>query len=165
MIAALLSELDHEAKTTRAVLRAVPFDRYDWKPHEKSMSLGALAFHVAQLPGWGGATLNTGDTDFTTMARPPKPASSEELLALYDKGVESLRSALKATTQDDLVTKSYTMRAGDKVFLTAPRVVYVRSIVLNHAIHHRGQLSVYLRLLDVPVPAIYGPSADENPWG
>jgi uncharacterized damage-inducible protein DinB len=148
MIEALLAEIDREAKTTRALLQVVPQEKWDWKPHEKSMSLGRLAQHVAELPAWGGETLAAGGTDFATRARTPKPASSAELIALFERGIASLRAALEAASAEDLAQKSYILR----------------SMVLNHVIHHRGQLSVYLRLLDVPVPSMYGPSADENPW-
>jgi uncharacterized damage-inducible protein DinB len=164
MIEALLSEIDQEAKTTRSLLHVVPHDKWDWKPHEKSMTLGRLAQHVAELPAWGGQTLGPGETDFATRQRAPKPTTSAELLTLFEDGISSLKAALSALGPEDLAQKSYTMRHGEKVFIKVPRGVFVRSILLNHVVHHRGQLSVYLRLLDVPVPAIYGPSADENPW-
>ncbi len=160
-----LPEFDQEMSTTRRVLERVPDHKLDWKPHAKSMSLGQLASHVAQLPDWVSNIFSLDEFDF----RPPDgPAfvmadckSREELLALFDRSVLAARKAIAAATDPGLDTP-WTLRAGPRTIFTSPRWNVFRGFGMNHMIHHRAQLSVYLRLLDVPVPGIYGPSADEQ---
>ncbi len=162
MTAAFLQEFENEAGTTRRVLERVPADKLAWKPHPKSMSLGELALHVAGSPavicGW----CTEGETNFTG-EKAPEPSSPAEILAAHDKGVVTVKESL-AKVGDEGMKTMWTAKAGGATLMQMPKSALVRSIVLNHWIHHRGQLSVYLRLLDVPVPSIYGPSADENPF-
>jgi uncharacterized damage-inducible protein DinB len=162
MINAVLQEFENEAGTTRRVLERVPTDKLGWKPHPKSMSLGDLAYHVAGSPavicGWAAED----ETTFTGQA-PPSPKSTAEILAAHDAGVKTVKEKLTAIGDAGL-QKTWTAKAGGNTLMTMPKAALVRAIVMNHWIHHRGQLSVYLRLLDVPVPSIYGPSADENPF-
>lgn len=161
---AFLTEFENEAKTTRRVLERVPSDKLSWKPHPKSMSLGHLALHVAASPGviCGWATQDV--TEFGGQA-PPDPTSTEEIVAAHDKSVARVREILNGMSDDD-VNKPWQAKAkgASEPMMTMPRVALLRALGLNHTYHHRGQLSVYLRLLDVAVPSIYGPSADENPF-
>jgi len=162
MIDALLPEFDHEMGVTRKLLERVPDDRLDWKPHAKSMSLGQLAQHVATLPMWGSVTLTQEEFDLDRDPLPPPLRSREELLAAFDRLVTDTRSALVAIRTDaELLVPWALVKDGHKVF-SMPRATVWRSFVISHLVHHRGQLSVYLRLNDVAVPAIYGPSADEG---
>ncbi|HEX2252900.1 MAG TPA: DinB family protein [Thermoanaerobaculia bacterium] len=163
---AFVAELEQEAAVTRRLLERVPVEKGDWKPHEKSMTLGRLAGHVADLPGWA-ATMFTEDTDFASpegQHEPFLPARVEELLARFDASVERFRQAAEAAN-DEQMRERWQLRQGEKVFLDLPRAAAVRGVGINHMIHHRGQLSVYLRLLDVPLPSIYGPTADEQVFG
>ena len=162
MIAALLQEFDNEAKTTRRILERVPSDKLSWKPHPKSMSLGVLALHVAGSPavicGWAAED----ETEFKGEP-PPMPSSTTEILAAHDQSVKKSKEMLGGLG-DAGMQKMWSGKAGGNTLMTMPKAVLVRSMVMNHWIHHRGQLSVYLRLLDVAVPSIYGPSADDNPF-
>ncbi len=162
MIAAVLQEFDNEAKTTRRVLERVPTDKLAWKPHPKSMSLGELALHVAASPaviaGWCAEDVTT-----LTGEKPPTPSSTADILAAHDAGVKTVNEKLTSVGDAGLGTM-WTAKAGGNTLMSMPKAALVRAIVMNHWIHHRGQLSVYLRLLDVAVPSIYGPSADENPF-
>lgn len=160
IVDALLPEFDHEMTTTRKVLERVPEDKFDWKPHTKSFSLGALAAHVAALPTWGAETLNKSEIDVAGVQPPAAPPSKTALLAAFDANVAATRAALAGKTDAELVAM-WTLKRGGKTLFSMPKTAVLRSFVLSHLIHHRGQLSVYLRLLDVPVPSIYGPSADE----
>jgi uncharacterized damage-inducible protein DinB len=158
---ALLAEFDHEIGTTRKLLERVPDDRLAWKPHEKSMTLGRLATHLASIPRWAGLILN--DTSFDLAAGPPPEpdrTSGTAVLSLFDESRRQARAAMDKLDAEYHATWTL-MRGGQEVF-SIPRIAALRSFVLSHLIHHRGQLSVYLRLIDVPVPAIYGPSADEG---
>lgn len=159
---ALLAEFDHEMAVTRRVLERVPTADNDWKPHAKSFSLGALAAHLANIPSWLGTTLTATDLDLS-VGTPPRNihATSAALLADFDRKVAEGRARLAGTSDAELM-QPWTLRAGDHVVFTMPRIGVLRSFIFSHAIHHRGQLTVYLRLRDVPVPAIYGPSADEQ---
>jgi uncharacterized damage-inducible protein DinB len=161
-IAAFTAEFENEAGTTRRVLERVPEDKLSWKPHPKSMSLGELALHVAGSPavicGWACAGL----TNFTG-EKTPAPATTSEILAAHDAGVKAVKDGL-ARIGDEGLGGMWTAQAGGATLMQMPKVALVRALMLNHWIHHRGQLSVYLRLLDVAVPSIYGPSADENPF-
>ena len=159
---ALLPEFDHEMAVTRKLLERVPEDKFAWKPHPKSMSLVELSTHVATIPSWGVPTLNEAELDFGT--QPPNTAASsrDDLLSRFDRNVAETRAALVGKTDAEMMAVWSLKHNGQKLF-TMPRAAVWRGFVLNHHVHHRGQLSVYLRLNDVPVPAMYGPSADEAP--
>lgn len=165
MIDPLLMEFDRENSTTKKVLERVPAEKAEWAPHVKSMSLGKLATHIATLPGWiGGALLGDGfDMASGKGGVPPTPATTAELVALFEKNAELAKQAM-SQLDDEKAMGLWTFSVAGKTIFAMPRIALVRSILLNHGYHHRGQLSVYLRLLDVPVPSIYGPSADENPF-
>ena len=160
IVDALLPEFDHEMTTTRRVLERVPEDKFEWKPHAKSFSLGALAAHVAGLPTWGAETLARSEIDIAGAQPPEAPSSKAELMAAFDRNVAATRSALAGKTDAELLA-TWTLKRGGKPIFSMPKAGVLRSFVLSHLIHHRGQLSVYLCLLDVSVPSIYGPSADE----
>jgi uncharacterized damage-inducible protein DinB len=162
MTTAFLQEFDNEAATTRRVLERVPSDKLAWKPHPKSMSLGTLALHIAGAPGVCSGWAVEDVTSFKGEPT-PTPTSTEEILATHDNSVKATKENL-GTLGDEGLKAMWSAKAGDATLMTMPKAVLVRAIVMNHWIHHRGQLSVYLRLLDVPVPSIYGPSADENPF-
>lgn len=161
-IAALVQELENEATTTRRVLERVPSDKLTWKPHPKSMSLGELALHVATSPGVICGWASQDVTQFTGEPL-PEPQSTEEILAAHDHSIDQSKNLL-GQIGDAGLDKMWTAKAGDNTLMSMPKAALIRAIVMNHWIHHRGQLSVYLRLLDVPLPSIYGPSADENPF-
>jgi uncharacterized damage-inducible protein DinB len=158
---ALLPEFDHEMATTRRVLERVPEPRFGWKPHDKSMSLGELAGHVANIPSWCTLALKDTALDLATLERNKAPVSHAELLEGFDRRLSAARERLTAATDPEFLVP-WTLKHGDQEFFTMPRMSVVRTFVLNHSIHHRGQLTVYLRLNDVPVPPIYGPTADEQ---
>ena len=162
MLEPMIGEFQQEAATTRRVLERVPADKLTWKPHPKSMSLGQLAFHIASIPG-GLAKLAQQEKPEVSPAsfNFPPPKDTAEILATLDAGVQSAQEYLGAMT-DSAATATWRLNANGKEVLAMPRVAMLRSIMLNHWYHHRGQLSVYLRLLDVPLPVIYGPSADEQ---
>ena len=162
MTQAILQEFDTEAKTTRRVLERVPADKFDWKPHPKSMSLGELAMHTAMTPGVICGWACEDETKFSG-AKPPAPGSTDDVVAAHDKSVATMKAVLDQLGDDGLM-KGWKASAGGETLFEMPKVALIRAIALNHWYHHRGQLSVYLRLLDVPVPSIYGPSADENPF-
>ena len=159
LVDALLPEFDREMTTTRKVLERVPEERFDWKPHAKSYSLGALAGHIANLPTWGTATLGRSEIDISGGPSPAFP-SKAALLTAFDENVAAARAALAGRTDPELLAIWSLKRSGKTIF-SMPKTAVLRSFVLSHVIHHRAQLTVYLRLLDVPVPSIYGPSADE----
>jgi uncharacterized damage-inducible protein DinB len=156
----LLPEFDQEMATTRKLLERVPSDKGPWKPHSKSFPLGHLAQLVATMPGWLTQTLRDTEIDLATSSG-YSFETTETLLEEFDRHVREAREALTSAKDADF-TVLWSLKNGDHVLFTAPRGVVVRSH-LNHLIHHRGQLSVYLRLNDVPLPSIYGPTADE-PW-
>lgn len=162
-IDSILTELDQEAQTTKRVLERIPDDKLTWKPHPKSFSLGQLGLHIASLPG-GFTSAIVNDTREVPSFSQPQPKSRQEILDTFSKGLESAKDTLK-TMDDAKLASNWTLMRNGKAVLSAPRIGVLRSILLNHAYHHRGQLSVYLRMLDVPLPSIYGPSADENPFG
>ncbi|HEY5617490.1 MAG TPA: DinB family protein [Vicinamibacterales bacterium] len=161
IVDALLPEFDHEMTRTRKVLERVPEERFDWKPHQKSFSLGALAMHVATLPTWGTETLTRSEIDVGNNPAPAATPSKSDLLAAFDRNVAQARAALAGRTDAEL-TAMWSLKRNGKVVFSMPKTTVLRSLVLSHLIHHRAQLTVYLRLLDVPVPAMYGPSADES---
>ena len=161
---ALLPEFDHEMATTRRLLERLPEAEFAWKPHDKSMALGKLAGHIANLPSWCTATLGTKVFDLDDLPpdlRPPLPASRAALLEEFDAKVGTARNQLAATTDGEFLAP-WTLKKGGQEVFTLPRISAIRSFVMNHMIHHRGQLSVYLRLKNVPLPSIYGPTADEQ---
>ncbi|MGI8548137.1 MAG: DinB family protein [Gemmatimonadaceae bacterium] len=159
----LLPEFDHEMATTRTLLERVPDGKGDWKPHERSMALGYLANHIATLPQYANTALEGTEMDMN----PPGGKkyqmaefnSVQERLAAFDTGVKRAREAIAATPDSDMHVM-WSLKNGGETMLSLPRVAVLRSFMMNHLIHHRGQLSVYLRLLDVPLPSIYGPTAD-----
>jgi len=161
----LLHDLEAEAKKTRAMLAVVPEERFDWKPHPKSMTLGALACHVAENPAWIPAMLED-EMDFAAMGdyRPLAVQSRAELLAAFDKNLRAGEEAIRGRS-DALLSTTWTMKNGAKVLWQAPKHEAIRGTGVHHWIHHRGQLSVYLRLLDVPLPQTYGPTADDPSFG
>jgi uncharacterized damage-inducible protein DinB len=164
MIDGLLTEFDHEMQTTRKVLERVPMEKADWKPHAKSGNMGWLAAHVANIPSWLVPVTTANELDLGALPPEEAPKTREALLAKFDKNVKEGRVAL-ANAKPETMTQPWALKKGSVTFFSQPRVGVLRGFVMNHLIHHRGQLSVYLRLNDVPVPSIYGPSADENPFG
>lgn len=164
---ALLPEFDFEMEKARKTLERVPEDKLGWKPHEKSGTMGWLAGHLAELPRWATVTLNQDTFDIAPPGAPhyppPLPASRQEILDIFDKNVAAARAAIASVSDEQLKQKWTLLRGGQEIF-SMPRAAVLRSFVLNHLIHHRAQLGVYLRLNDVPVPAVYGPSADEQPF-
>jgi uncharacterized damage-inducible protein DinB len=158
---ALMAEYDHEVATTRKLIERVPDDRLTWKPHAKSMSMGGLAQHVANLPSWTMTIVRQPSFDLATSPpNLPEPGSGAAVLKHFDEATSAARKALDLS--DAEWAAPWTLKRGDQEMFTLPRMAAFRGFVLNHIIHHRGQLSVYLRLNDIPVPAIYGPSADEG---
>ena len=162
---AFLTEFDLEVPYTRQCLERVPIEKFDWKPHDKSMTLGWLATFSAVMWSWGSDALQKDEFDFAAL--PPEArsrknaASSAELLAMFDENVAAARAAIIQTSDEHFMTP-WTLRVGEKVIFSEPRWQVLRHYVFNHAVHHRGQLTVYLRLLGIPVPAIYNDSADEH---
>jgi uncharacterized damage-inducible protein DinB len=162
---ALLPEFDHEMATTRRLLERVPEHRFDWQPHEKSMTLGRLASHLSEIPDWGFEACTGDEIDVAPEGKErPKPHVHEsrfDLLNAFDANVAKARDAI-ARTDDATMMRDWSLKGGGQTYFTLPKIAVIRAWVMNHNVHHRGQLSVYLRLLDVPVPSIYGPSADER---
>lgn len=159
--AALIAELENEAATTRKVLERVPADKFGWQPHEKSMTMARLASHVAEMHGWTVPTVRDPELDFAKMDyKPFEPKSTEELIEHFEKNYSDAIEALKGAA-DEIWTEPWSLRNGEQIYFTLPKIAVMRSMVLNHIVHHRGQLSVYLRLNNIPVPGMYGPSADE----
>ncbi|MBT2556673.1 DinB family protein [Hymenobacter sp. ISL-91] len=162
----ILAELDHELATTRKLLALVPFEQADYQPHPKSMKLGQLATHIVNLLAFKQLFVQHPSRDFLDPNGPkpgPSPTNHEELMARFEEYSASLRAALQQATDEEL-THSFRLHRGEQTLLEYPKATAIRIMGLNHSIHHRGQLSVYLRLLDVPIPAMYGPSADEPGW-
>ena len=162
MTQAFLQEFEAEAKTTRRVLERVPADKFSWRPHPKSMSLGELALHTAMTPGMICGWACEEETKFTG-EKSPVATTTAEIVAAHDKSVAKMKETM-GSLGDGGMLKSWKASAGGQTLFEMPKGALIRSIALNHWYHHRGQLSVYLRLLDVAVPSIYGPSADENPF-
>jgi hypothetical protein len=162
----LLTELDHEAVGIRNTLERVPEGKNDWKPHEKSMALGYLATIVANVPAWLDMVVNIDELDINppggSRFRPPEWKTRAELLNQFEASLKKAREVLQKTTDDHLLNTRWRMLSGGKLMMEQSRYEAVREGVLNHMAHHRGQLTVYLRLLGEKVPAIYGPSADEG---
>jgi uncharacterized damage-inducible protein DinB len=161
LVDALLPEFDHEMTVTRKLLERVPEDKFDWKPHPKSMSLGQLAQHVATIPMWGSMTMNVAELDLGGSPPPAAMKTRAELLAAFDQNVAATRTALTGRGDGELMAP-WALKHDGKTLFTMPRAGVWRGFVISHLIHHRGQLSVYLRMNDVPIPSMYGPSADEG---
>ncbi len=164
----LLPEFDQEMQNTRKVLERAPDEKWSWKPHDKSGTVGWLAAHIATIPEWAVMTLNTENFDYAppggSSYQPPKIENRQQLLAAFDKGVTETRKAIEGASDADM-TKVWSLLAGGQTVFALPRVAVLRSMIMNHLIHHRAQLTVYYRLLGVPVPGLYGPSADEGQPG
>lgn len=161
---AMLPEFDYEMANTRKTLERVPDDKFDWKAHEKSFSIGSVASHLANLPGWTNVAIGMDVFDMAPdgqSLKAPTLQSRQEVLDAFDKNVAAARKALESET-DEHVLQTWKLLSNGHELLAMPRVAVLRSFVLNHIIHHRGQLTVYLRLNDIPVPSLYGPSADEE---
>lgn len=156
----LLKELEQEATTTRKFLNLVPLDKSDWKPHEKSMAMGSLAVHIASLPSWIDLALNSGGIDFaTTPYEPPVINTSEDLLKIFEDSLSQGKQAL-ANNKDEILDQKWTLRNGEQVLAEMTKYESARH-AFSQLIHHRAQLGVYLRLLNIPIPGSYGPSADD----
>jgi uncharacterized damage-inducible protein DinB len=156
----LLPEFDAEMKNTRKILECVPDGKMDYQPHVKSMTLGRLATHVAEIPSWAGVTLDLEVLDIPPDYKPRIAQSRAELLEIFEKNVAEARPKIEAAS-DEHWQKIWTLQLGRNKVLSMPRAVVMRSMVMNHLIHHRAQLGVFLRLNDVAIPGMYGPSADE----
>jgi len=160
-----LPEYDQEMANTRRTLERVPEDKFAWKPHDKSMSMHQLASHLATIPGWMMVTINQDEFDIAPPGgqayESPTPKTRQEMLEVFDKGVAEGRKSLEAA-DDDRLGQPWTFKNAGETLFTFPKFAVLRSFVLNHMVHHRAQLGVYLRENDVPVPSIYGPSADES---
>jgi uncharacterized damage-inducible protein DinB len=160
----LLPEFDQEMANTRKCLERIPDDKFSYKPHPKSFDMGGLAVHIATVCDWGVITLQSSDFDYAPVGgepyKPPVAKDNADLLGMFDKGVKDFRAAL-AATDDATFMKPWSLLAGGQTMFTMPKIAVVRGMIFNHLIHHRGQLTVYLRLNDIKVPGVYGPSADE----
>jgi len=159
-IDAILMELSHEAATTRRLLEHVPAPHLNWQPHQRSMTMGRLATHISEIPGWVSTILDQDGFDIAASNYKPQTAGSvAELLEMFDRNMTMAEAAIRRQTMDRLSATWRITKQGQTI-LEMPRMGVIRSLLLNHLIHHRGQLSVYLRLKDVPLPSIYGPTAD-----
>lgn len=163
MIAAsMIPEFDHEFATLRTALERVPEDKLDYQPHEKSMTMGRLAGHLAEVADWMAVTIDTDELDFEKGEWEPYTMTNRaDMLARFDASVAKARESLSGAS-DEALMQPWTMRSGETVHMTMPKVAVIRSFVMNHMVHHRAQLGVYFRLNDIPVPETYGPSADEG---
>ncbi|HKC67893.1 MAG TPA: DinB family protein, partial [Bacteroidia bacterium] len=161
MINMFLKELEQEAKTTRKMLALVPEDKYDWKPHEKSMGMKVLATHIAELPGWISMAINTDELDFENNAYAPKTIhNNKELLAYFEELLATAKTDLEKI-DDGILPKQWLLRSGKTIYSNSTKGGTIR-VALSQTIHHRAQLGVYLRLLNIPIPGSYGPSADDQ---
>ncbi len=159
---AMTAEFRQEAVGTRKMLERAPEDQFAWQPHEKSMPLGRLAGHIAENPSWADTIIGTTELDFAESDyKPFLPESTAELLTEYDQRVAAFEKAMQGVSDEDMLVR-WTMKHGDRVISQLPRIAAIRGFILSHTYHHRGQLSVYLRLLGVPVPGVYGPTADDQ---
>jgi len=162
---ALLPEFDMEMANTRKTLERVPDDKLGWKPHEKSMTMGRLAGHLAELPGWAANTLEADTLDIAPVGKPAYQAltatSRKQVIEMFDKHVSAARAAIAGASDAELM-KPWSLLKGGQTLMTMPKIAVLRGFVMNHTVHHRAQLGVYLRLNDIAVPSIYGPSADEG---
>ena len=163
LIDALLPEFDREMGLTRKLLDRVPDGQFDWKPHPTSVTLGRLAEHLAEMPAWAAMTMTQSTLEMATQ-RPPeyqRPATRDAVLAMFDANLKNGRGNLAGKTDGEFMAP-WMLTAGGKEVFTMPKVAVMRNFVLNHMVHHRGQFSVYLRMLGVKIPSIYGPSGDEQ---
>jgi uncharacterized damage-inducible protein DinB len=163
LIDSMLQELEQEAHTTRRVLERVPDNKLTWRPHKKARTLGELALHVATVPGAVAELFASPSPAQAPQFADPSPTSASELIPALDESLSKAKRALGGM-DDATVMATWRLMSGEREILALPRAALLRSIMLNHWYHHRGQLTVYLRELDVPIPSIYGPSADENPF-
>ena len=165
---AILAEFDHEMISTRKTLERVPEGKAEWAPHEKSMKMGRLAGHVAELSGWAATIIGQDSLDFRPVGAPPQTptvmTSQKQLLEVFDKKVAEARKAISGAS-DETLMKQWTLLSGGQTLFSMPRGAVLRSFVMNHIVHHRAQLGVYLRLNGIAVPSVYGPSADEQSFG
>lgn len=158
---ALTREIEHEGSQTKRVLERIPMDFFTWKPHGKSKEIGELALHVAQIPVWASRIVTLPGVNIDTMVREiPDIKTSYDLVLASERAVQQAVDDLQKATDEDMMAV-WTLKKGEHTVFSLPRVAAIRAMAMNHLIHHRGQLTVYLRLLDIPVPGIYGPSADE----
>jgi uncharacterized damage-inducible protein DinB len=158
----LISELQFESISTRKMLERTPLEKADWKPHEKSMTLGRLSAHVAEIPSWVVHTLSADELNFKTDEwKPVVFTNNKDMLEFFDKNVADAKKALEETT-DEMMYKNWALKMDGNVLFQMPKIQVLRTWAFNHLVHHRAQLSVYLRLNDIPLPSTYGPSADEN---
>jgi uncharacterized damage-inducible protein DinB len=164
LIDGMLQELEQEARTTRRVLKRVSDSWLEWRPHEKARTLGQLALHVATVPGAIAELASRSPVQAPQFGADPNPTSAAELLPALDRSIAQAKKALGGM-DDGTLTATWRLMRGEQELLAVPRMAFLRSVMLNHWYHHRGQLTVYLRELNVPIPSIYGPSADENPFG
>lgn len=158
----IVAELENEAQTTKRLLERIPDEKLSWKPHVKSFSLGQLALHIAAVPGGIAAAVMNDTMEAPNFAQ-EEGRSRDEVLKTFAKSITAAKDTLNKM-DDSKLNSSWSLTKNGRTIMSMPRVAVVRSIMMNHVYHHRGQLSVYLRLLDVPIPSIYGPSADENPF-
>jgi len=162
---ALLPEFDNEMANTRKTLERVPEEKFAWKPHEKSFPMGSLAAHLANLPSWASLTLGSDSFDLAPdgkQLKTPELHTRQAVLDEFDKNIAAARSAIESAGDGELF-KPWKLLSNGQTVMTLPKMAVLRNFVMNHMIHHRAQLGVYLRLNDIAVPSIYGPSADENP--
>ncbi len=161
----LLAQFKQEMVATRTTLERVPFEKAEWAPHEKSMTLGHLAGHISEMPGWGAAVITTEEYDMNPVDgegyQAAEPKSLDDILTAFDAGVAAAEGALAGASDEDLAVH-WSLKSGGEEVMGAPRGAFFRDVITSHLIHHRAQLGVYLRLLDIPVPGPYGPSADEK---
>ena len=158
----LLGELKNESANTKKIIERIPTEKLDWQPHEKSMTLGKLATHIANLPVWFGRIINADGFDFALSGSTEKKETTQAILELFTQRLNEAEHALTTATSDEMFKATWTVSRNNQVIYQLPKMVAIRSFTFNHIYHHRGQLSVYLRLLDIPVPGMYGPSADEK---
>jgi uncharacterized damage-inducible protein DinB len=164
IIDGMLQELELESQTTRRVLERVPNDQLSWRPHAKARTLGELAVHIATVPGFvAELAASRSPVQAPDFADPPSPARASELVPTLDQSIAKVKKALSGM-DDAALMATWRLMRGDRELVALPRAAFLRSVMLNHWYHHRGQLTVYLRELNVPIPSIYGPSADENPF-
>jgi uncharacterized damage-inducible protein DinB len=158
----LIAELDRESKSTERILAVVPADKLNWAPHTKSMALGQLAWHIASLPKMAILGLQVGERDIANARPDPQPDTPGDMAAAFRKNVSDLKDALSKFDDATLMSEKFAFKNEGAVITAMPKGAFLRTVLLNHGYHHRGHLTVYLRLLEVPVPAMYGRSADEN---
>lgn len=157
----IIREIEHEGSQTKKILERIPIDNFNWKPHEKSRAIGQLAVHVAQIPVWTSRILAATDFDMLTFKREiPEIKSTDDLIKISEENIQNAVDDLQEVSDEDMMAM-WSFRRGEQVIFSLPRAAAIRNMSMNHLIHHRGQLSVYLRLLNIPVPGMYGASADE----